>query len=60
MLSWEASSAAHIITDALRELSKRAGERGNKVGKWIYDLVLDEISNYLPFQSSRLCMIAGI
>jgi len=35
---WEASTAARIITDALRELSKRAGERGNKVVvKIMYD-----------------------
>jgi hypothetical protein len=34
IVSWEASTAAHIVTDALRELSKRAGKRGHKVGKY--------------------------
>jgi len=35
---WEASTAAHIITDSLRELSRRAGERGHKVVvKMMYD-----------------------
>ncbi|KIM79061.1 hypothetical protein PILCRDRAFT_823914 [Piloderma croceum F 1598] len=35
---WEASTAAHIITDALRELSRRAGKRGHKVVvKIMYD-----------------------
>jgi len=31
--SWEASVAADVITDALKELSRRAGQRGDKVGE---------------------------
>ena len=35
---WEASSAAKIITDAIRELDRRAGERGDKI---IFKLMYD-------------------